>query len=113
MPCYEPPPPYEGAARKSAEDAARLLCGFVSKEIKARRVPDIDLLLWWKEHRRIDAYIAEHDQDYQEKDQAIKDVGLVTILINEKYKLENLIREKCGTPPSRGLAGNNPDAVSG
>lgn len=59
MPCYDPPPPWEGAQRKNAEQATRLLCRVVGDRVRAED-PTLprEFVLWFAEHREIDRQIA-------------------------------------------------------
>ena len=59
MPCYSPPPPFAGEERRSAEQAARLLCEMVADTFRKGGTVSRDLLEWWVTHRRIDAKIAK------------------------------------------------------
>lgn len=55
MPCYEPPPAWEGAARRNAEEAAQILCATVRDMLDqdVQGIPD-GMLRWYLDHRRID-----------------------------------------------------------
>lgn len=52
MPCYDPPPAWFGAAKASAEEAARLLC-FMVRHSDPINWPN-EVLTWYLGHRRID-----------------------------------------------------------
>jgi len=54
MPCYDPPPAWEGDARKSAEEAAKLLCGMTRAMLDAGEVPPQPVLRWYIDHRKVD-----------------------------------------------------------
>lgn len=54
MPCYEPPPEWEGDARRSAEDAAKLLCVQVGSAIRRGEQVSIPLMRWYVGHRYVD-----------------------------------------------------------
>lgn len=54
MPCYDPPPPWEGEYRKSAEEAVRLLCGMVGACLDAGEPVPSEALAWFIGHRNID-----------------------------------------------------------
>lgn len=59
MPCYDPPPPWEGAQKTNAEQATRLLCRVVGDRVRAGD-PTLprEFVLWFAEHREIDRQIA-------------------------------------------------------
>ena len=60
MPCYEHPPPWEGAQRKNAEQAVKLLCADVTTSISSGKTAiDPDLLRWYIAHREIDVIMSE------------------------------------------------------
>jgi hypothetical protein len=55
MPCYDPPPEWLGAARASAEEAARILCATISDMLDQEIVGiPKGMLEWYLGHRRID-----------------------------------------------------------
>lgn len=54
MPCCDPPAPWEGRSRASAEVATRLLCESIGDLLRAQKVVSSDLLLWFITHREID-----------------------------------------------------------
>lgn len=54
MPCYCPPPPYEGEEKSSANEAARLLCEMITAMKDANQPISRKLLKWWRDHRAID-----------------------------------------------------------
>ncbi|RLB65909.1 MAG: hypothetical protein DRH08_07335 [Deltaproteobacteria bacterium] len=58
MPCYEPPPPWEGDAKRSSEEATRILCSQVKAQLSRGERPSDELLEWFAGHREIDARIA-------------------------------------------------------
>lgn len=62
MPCYDPPPEWDGPARKNATDAAKILCAMVGGAPNYRLVPR-PVLVWYYEHRKIDLMRA-HDRRY-------------------------------------------------
>jgi hypothetical protein len=55
MPCYEPPPPWEGTQRKNAEQAVRILCALVREDLASM---PLDVVAWFLEHREVDLQIA-------------------------------------------------------
>jgi len=58
MPCYDPPPSYEKAYRRNAEQAVQLLCGLITPRVRnGDTTLSSDLLRWFIEHRRIDVEI--------------------------------------------------------
>lgn len=59
MPCYDPPPPYEGRQRQNAEQASRLLCTIVRNQMARKETIADSVIKWYIEHRRIDLEIAE------------------------------------------------------
>lgn len=87
MPCYVPPPPWEGAQRKNAEQAARLLCQVVGGRVRAGD-PTLprEFLLWFVEHRKIDRRIATTPSygnvDPAEAAGATRDIELAGRLLN-------------------------------
>jgi len=78
MPCYEPPPPWEGRQRKNAEQAVRLLCQKVGALLDSGHMVERELLLWFAEHREIDRQISTTayygKPDAAEADRAVKDI---------------------------------------
>jgi hypothetical protein len=62
MPCYDPPPPYEGAERKSAQQAVKLLCALVTTHIDHGIPANAELLNWYIAHRKIDIEMARYCQ---------------------------------------------------
>ena len=68
MPCYDPPPSYEGKARRNAENAAKILCGMVSAMIKENQPVERDLLVWWRNHREIDLEVVLDPRNQLEYD---------------------------------------------
>jgi hypothetical protein len=58
MPCYDPPPPWEGKERESTEKAARLLCKLIGEWLNDQEAIEqhltIELLKWYIDHRKID-----------------------------------------------------------
>jgi hypothetical protein len=87
MPCYDPPPPYEGNQRKNTEEAARLLCDMVKQGINAGLVPPRDLLKWFIDHRQIDIeslkYYGREDRNKSEIEAAKKDIERAQALIKD------------------------------
>ena len=59
MPCYEPPPPWDGVQKKNSEQAVRLLCQVVGDRVRAED-PTLsrEFVMWFAEHREIDRQIA-------------------------------------------------------
>jgi hypothetical protein len=55
VPCYNPPPPWEGKQKENAEQAVRLLCSMVGQNLAT--MPN-EVLTWFLEHREIDLEIA-------------------------------------------------------
>ena len=58
MPCYDPPPPWAGAAQRNSEQASRILCAMVKRSLDNGGLPSEDLLNWYLEHRTVDLQIA-------------------------------------------------------
>ena len=59
MPCYDPPPPWEGAQRANALQATQLLCTHIKKQLDCNNgIAVIDFLQWFADHREIDRLIA-------------------------------------------------------
>lgn len=58
MPCYDPPPPWEGKQRANAEEATKILCEFVRERLYSRpeEIPT-KIRKWFLEHRKIDVEI--------------------------------------------------------
>lgn len=68
MPCYDPPLPWEGRAKASAIEAAKLLCASVGTLIDQNLIDpklpgDLALLLWYREHRAVDFERADYMQE--------------------------------------------------
>lgn len=78
MPCYEPPPPWEGAQQKNAEQAVRLLCKKIGALLDGPHAIESELLTWYIEHREIDLQIATTPYygkpDNSEADKAKRDI---------------------------------------
>lgn len=87
MPCYDPPPPWEGERRVSAEQAARLLCAIVAERLEQCEPVSRELLAWWRDHRKIDAQImagGSYKQPHPDADRmrkAMRDVDLAETLL--------------------------------
>ena len=59
MPCYDPPPPWEGAQRANALQATQLLCAHIKEQLDNNNgIAVIDFLQWFADHREIDRQIA-------------------------------------------------------
>ena len=86
MPCYDPPPPWENAQKKNAEQAVRLLCSHTKAALDAGQVPARELLMWFAEHREIDRQIASTawygKTDPAEAERAAQDVHRAKRLLN-------------------------------
>ena len=85
MPCYEPPPPWEGAQKQNAEQAAKLLCGKVTALLDSGHMVERELLLWYAEHRQIDWQIATTPYygkpDKAEAARAVQDIERARVLL--------------------------------
>jgi hypothetical protein len=85
MPCYDPPPPWQGAQKESAELAARLLCGIVRARLERGETPERELLAWFAGHREIDRQIATTgyygDPDAVEAAKALWDIERAKMLL--------------------------------
>ena len=92
MPCYDPPPPFEGEARESAEHSSRLLCGLIATKIANRHHVDKELLEWWVTHREIDAKVAV-DNHYGRNNQQDADAALRDVAIAKKM-LDNMVDDE-------------------
>ena len=57
MPCYDPPPPWEGRRIKSAERAVALLCDEVGGRLLDGRTVPREQIEWYIGHREIDLEI--------------------------------------------------------
>lgn len=77
MPCYDPPPHWEGEAKENAEQAVRLLCGFVSERIREgdSTLPP-EFVFWFIKHREIDLQKMDWSRvaDQGEYDSVISDI---------------------------------------
>jgi len=82
MPCYDPPPPYQGEQRKNAEEAVKLLCDLVTQKVSKSEPVSVELLTWWKDHRAIDAKAASY-KDYDEVLLALLDVEIARELLRK------------------------------
>lgn len=83
MPCYDPPPPYEGNQRKNTEEAARILCDMVKQAIVVGIVPPLEVLKWFIDHRQIDVESATYWRRTGEIEAAKKDIERAQALIKE------------------------------
>ena len=83
MPCYDPPPPWEGRARESGEKAAALLCRLVRANLENRRPVPREVLLWFVEHRRIDLSVATFGRvpNREELNLILRDIERVIVLL--------------------------------
>ncbi len=81
MPCYDPPPAWEGSKRSNAEQAAKLLCGAIGMRLDAGQPVGKELLTWYLEHRHIDMQIASAHDRQSEAAAARADVARVTKLL--------------------------------
>jgi hypothetical protein len=76
MPCYDPPPPFEGDAKKNAEQACRILCDMCG-ELMRREIPlPLNLASWFYNHRVIDLREMEfwHRNDPVRRSEIIADL---------------------------------------
>lgn len=88
MPCYDPPPPWEGKQRKNAEQAVRLLCLVIGDSVRSAdpRLPR-EFLTWFIEHREIDRKIATTPYygkpDPDEAAKAVQDIECAMRLLGD------------------------------
>lgn len=85
MPCYDPPPPWEGEAKASAEQATRLLCAMIAPAVHAGEIINAELLLWYLNHRMIDLRIAcdVRDGDSSRLPAIVEDIAATNVLLRE------------------------------
>jgi hypothetical protein len=93
MPCYEPPPPWEGKQQNNAQQATQLLCKLVSERVRAKdKTIQKELLLWFIEHRNIDIQIAAsgyyRNPSHEEAEISIQDILIASQLIDWKADIE-------------------------
>lgn len=58
MPCYDPPPVWEGDVAKDGKQAAQLLCAMVKGAPSYLMVP-APILAWYARHLRVDLMVAD------------------------------------------------------
>ena len=54
MPCNDPPYPYEGKHKESADEAVRILCKTAHFMVTLNLPPDKELLVWYRGHLEVD-----------------------------------------------------------
>lgn len=88
MPCYDPPPAWEGRQRENAHEAVRLLCDIVAMLMRATAHVSEDLLKWYVTHREIDLEIAKDERSgrkpYAEIVEIEGDIAWASALLAEK-----------------------------
>lgn len=93
MPCYEAPPPWEGAARRSGETAVRLLCELCLTHFQNNTLQDHpELLNWYIKHREIDLRIATTTGGYIPPDPA--QARYITSQLVKLRALQDALKQK-------------------
>jgi len=59
MPCYTPPPPWQGEQRRNAEQASVILCEYCTKQLADDEFMPQKLLKWFIQHREVDLWQAQ------------------------------------------------------
>ena len=83
MPCYDPPPPYEGNQRKNTEEAAWILYNMVKQVLVVGIAPPREVLKWFIDHRQIDVESATYWRRTGEIEADKKDIEGAQALIKE------------------------------
>ena len=83
MPCYDPPPPFEGEERRNAEKAVKLLCSNVANKIDNGETVEIPLLEWFLEHKQIDLKVATDGRYGRNKEKDAEDAKRYIKIVKE------------------------------